>query len=237
MVMQCVSFFQQVDSWIDPKKFDLNKYTSNSSIGCVLEVDLEYLKELNKLHNDYSLAPDKIELKKEMLSNYELIYEIPIGNVKKLVPNFFHKEKYVLHYENLQLYLIPGLKKYINQSQWSKPYIEFNTQKIKAEKLKLINNAVYSKTMENLRNRIDARLVSNEKDYLKWISKSSYMLLKIFDDDLVTIRKSKVILTFDKPAYTGMRILELSKVLMYKFHYDYIKNIWQWLKTIIQRHW
>ena len=53
------------------------------------------------------------------------------------------------------------------------------------------------------------------------------MLLKIFDDDLVTIRKSKVTLTLDKPAYTGMRILELSKVLMYKFHYDYIKNIWQ----------
>ena len=80
--------------------------------------------------------------------------------------------------------------------------------------------------MENLRNRIDARLVSNKKDYLKWISKPSYMLLKIFDDDLVTIRKSKVILTFDKPAYTGMHILELSKVLMYKFYYDYIKNIW-----------
>ena len=105
--------------WIDPKEFDLNKYTSNSSKGCVLEVDLEYPKELRELHNDYPLAPDKIEIKREMLSEYQLkiadLYNIPIGNIKKLVPNLFDKEKYVIHYENLQLYLRLGLKlkKYI----------------------------------------------------------------------------------------------------------------------------
>ena len=100
--------------WIDHKKFHLNKYTSNSSKGCVLEVDLEYLKELRELHNDYLLAPDKIEIKREMFSNYQLnifnIYNIPIGNVKKLGPNFFDKEKYVIYYENLQLYLRLELK-------------------------------------------------------------------------------------------------------------------------------
>ena len=58
--------------WIDPKEFDLNKYTSNSSKGCVLEVDLEYPKELRELHNDYPLAPDKREIKREMLSDYQL---------------------------------------------------------------------------------------------------------------------------------------------------------------------
>ena len=57
--------------WTDPKKFDLNKYTSNSSKGCVLKVDLEYPKELRELHNDYPLAPDKIEIKREM-SDYQL---------------------------------------------------------------------------------------------------------------------------------------------------------------------
>ena len=57
--------------WIDSKEFDLNKYTSNSSKGCVLKVDLEYLKELCKLHHDYPLAPDKIEIKREMLSEYQ----------------------------------------------------------------------------------------------------------------------------------------------------------------------
>ena len=50
--------------WIDPKEFNLNKYTSNSSKGCLLEVYVEYPKELRELHNDYPLAPDKIEIKR-----------------------------------------------------------------------------------------------------------------------------------------------------------------------------
>ena len=70
--------------WIDTKEFDLNKYTSNSSKGFVLEVDPEYPKEYQLKITD--------------------LYNIPTGNVKKLVPNFFNKEKYVLHYENLQPY-------------------------------------------------------------------------------------------------------------------------------------
>ena len=87
-----------------------------------------------------------------------------------------------------------------------------------------MNNAAYSKTMENLRRRINLKLVKNEKDYLKCTSKPSYMLHKMFDDNLVAIRKSIVALKLNKPAYNGMCILELSKVLLYEFHYDYIKN-------------
>ena len=87
-----------------------------------------------------------------------------------------------------------------------------------------MNNALYGKTMENLRNRINVKLVSNRKDYLKQIYKPSYMSHKIFDHDLAVIHQSKVTLTINKPAYIGMCILELSKVLMYKFHYDYIKR-------------
>ena len=83
---------------------------------------------------------------------------------------------------------------------------------------------MYGKAMENLRNRIDVKSVSNEIDYLKWKSKPSYISHKIFDNDLVAIRKSKVTLTINKHAYIGMCILELSKVLMYEFHYDYIEN-------------
>ena len=83
--------------WTDPKEFDLNKYSSNSSKQCVLQVDLEYPKELQKWHNDYSLTPDKTEIEREMLSEYQLkivdLYSIPVGNVKKLVSNFFDKEK------------------------------------------------------------------------------------------------------------------------------------------------
>ena len=73
--------------WIDTKEFDLNKYTSNSSKGCILEVDLEYPKELQELHNDYPLAPDKIKIKREMLSDYQLkiayLFNISIGYIKK----------------------------------------------------------------------------------------------------------------------------------------------------------
>ena len=102
-----------------------------NSKGCVLEVDLEYPKKLRELHKDYPIAPDKIEINREILSDYQLkfadLYNIPIGNVKKLVPNFFDKEKYVIHYENLKLYWRLGLKQKkihrvlkFNQSQWLK---------------------------------------------------------------------------------------------------------------------
>ena len=122
-----------------------------------------------------------------------------------------------------------------NQPHCLKPYIEFNTHKrIEAEKngdrdgkalYKLMNNAIYRKTIENFRNRVNVRLVNNEKDYwLKWTSQPNYMLHKIFDNNLVTTRKSKVAVKLNKPAYIGMFILELSEVLMYKFHYDYIKS-------------
>ena len=114
----------------------------------------------------------------------------------------------MIHYENLQLYFRLGLKAKkilpileFNQSQWLKPYIEFITKKNRSRKnngkdgkvlYKLMNNAIYKITMENLRNRISVQLVSNEKEYLKCTLKPSYMPHKIFDNSLVAIRKSKV---------------------------------------------
>ena len=80
-----------------------------------------------------------------------------------------------------------------------------------------MNNVVYGKTMENLRNEIDVKLVSNEKDKL-WIKKN------IFDNNLVAICKSKITLTLNRPAFVGMIVLDLSKVLMYEFQYDYAKK-------------
>ena len=78
------------------QEFNLNEYTSNSSKECVLAVDLEYPKELRELHNDYSLAPDRARIKREMLPDYQLkiagLYNIPIGNDKKLVLNFLIKK-------------------------------------------------------------------------------------------------------------------------------------------------
>ena len=87
-----------------------------------------------------------------------------------------------------------------------------------------MNNALYSNTIENLRDGVDIRLMNNEKGYLKWTSKPSYIAQKIFDKDLVAIHKIKTTLILNKPAYFGMCKLELSKVPVYEFHYDYIKN-------------
>ena len=78
--------------------------------------------------------------------------------------------------------------------------------------------------MKILRNKIDVRPVKNKKDYLKSTTKSSYMPQKIIHNDLVAIRKSKVTLALNKPACVGIFILDFSKVMMYEFHYDYIKN-------------
>ena len=93
----------------------MNNYTIKSSKGCILEVDLnKYPKKSHQMRYDYPLYPDKIEIKEEMLSSYELkiadLYNIPIDNVEKLQPTFFNKEKFLHHYENLQLYLRLRLK-------------------------------------------------------------------------------------------------------------------------------
>ena len=80
---------------------------------------------------------------------------------------------------------------------------------------KLMKNAVYEKSMKKVRNRIDVKLVSNKKNYLKWTPKHLYMSRKIFENDLVAIRTSKATLLFKKPGI-GMYILELSKVLIHR---------------------
>ena len=129
---------------------------------------------MQELHNDYYLVPDKIKFEREILSDSQLkianLYNISIGNVKKFVTNFFDKEKYIIHYKNLQLCLRLGLKlKNISciriQSVSMAETICWiqHTKKNSGKVLyKLMNNAVYGKTMENLRTRIDVKLVSNK---------------------------------------------------------------------------
>ena len=94
--------------WLNQKEisdFCLNSISENSSIGYMLQVDLEYPSELNDLHNDYPLAPEKLEISQNMFSKYcsniASKYGIKIGGVNKLVPNLGNKSKYVVHYRNL----------------------------------------------------------------------------------------------------------------------------------------
>ena len=231
--------------WMSEKQInnlDLAKYKENSKKGLILEVDLEYPKELHNLHNDYPLAAERVCITKDMLSEYcnkiAAKYNISTGLVSKLVPTLKNKEKYVLHYRNLQLYRDLGLKinkvhrvLEFNQSPWLKQYIDFNTNKRKNAKnafekdfFKLMNNSVFGKMMENLRKRVDVRLVTDEKKLTKLASKPTYVSSKIFNDNLVAVHKIKETLTLNRPAYVGMCILDLSKTLMYDFHYNYIKK-------------
>ena len=223
-------------------KIDLAKYKEDSNKGLILEVDLEYPKELHDLHNDYPLAAEKVKVNKDMLSNYcqEIAnkFKVSTGLVHKLIPTLSNKEKYVLHYRNLQLYTDLGLKitkvhrvLEFNQSPWLKEYIDFNTQKrtnaknaFEKDFFKLMNNSVFGKTMENIRKRVDVRLVTDENKLLKMAAKPTYVSSKIFNKNLVAVHKIKETLTLNRPAYVGMCILDLSKTLMYDFHYNYIKQ-------------
>ena len=89
---------------------------------------------------------------------------------------------------------------------------------------KLLNNSVFGKTMDNIRKRVDVRLVTDQKKLSKLVSKPTYVNSKIFNEDLVAVHKIKETLILDRPAYMGMCILDLSKPLMYDFHYNYVKS-------------
>jgi len=196
--------------------------TNENGVGCILEVDLEYDQALHDLHNDYPLAPESIK----------------VETVHKLIPNLNDKKKYVLHYENLKLYESLGLKitrihggiKF-KESQWLKKYIDLNTKlRTKAtndfEKdfFKLMNNSVFGKTMENIENHVDIRLVCDEKEALKLAAKTNFDRFTIFDENLIAVHMKRTRLKYNKPIYLGMCILDLSKTLMYDFHYNYIKK-------------
>ena len=213
-------------------------------IGHIYEVDLEYPKELHDLHNDYPCAPEKIKVSDDMLSDYcrdiKDKYKISSGNVSKLIPTLCDKKNYVLHEENLKLYLSLGLKlKKIHrvlefsEKPWLKQYIDFNTEKRKHAKnqfekdfFKLMNNSVFGKTVENIRKRSNIYLETDPDHLLRQTAKPTFVSCKIFHENLVAVQMKKKFLKLDKPSYVGMCILDLSKVLMYDFHYNFIKAIY-----------
>ena len=161
--------------WKEPKD---GKFHFEKGKGYMLEVDLEYPKHLHKSHNDYLLAPEKLTVKEEWLSEYqtELLVNKSMINITKFVPNLMDKNKYVVHYKNLMLYLSLGMKlKRIHrvlefdEKSWMEPYIRLNTEMRKKAKsafekdfYKLMNNSVFGKTMENLRKRVDIKLVKTD---------------------------------------------------------------------------
>ena len=200
--------------WVDYGKTKvlqlLEKRDTNK--GYIFEVD-----------NDYLLAPEKIK----------------VDNVEKLICSFKPKNHYVLHYRNLKQYLEEGmiLKKVhrgikFYQSKWMEPYIRKNTDlrklstsSFEKDFFKLMNTSVFGKTIENIRKRQNVILVDNKDLAYKLSSKPNFERSTIFDENRIACHmKKKKEVYFNKPIYVGQAILDLSKTLMFDFHYNYIRK-------------
>ena len=190
-------------------------------IPCFIEADLEYPDNLHKLHNEYPLAPEKGK----------------INGVEKLIQHLYLHEKYVCHHEVLKTYLRLGLKiKKIHrgikfeESTWMKDFIDKNTRLRTASNtifeknfFKLMSNSVFGKTMENIRNRVDIKFVTSEKAARKWINKTYFAKSTYFSENFFAIHLKRKRICFNKPIYVGAAVLDISKMKMFEFHYDYIK--------------
>ena len=206
--------------------------SNNRGVGYVLEVDTKYPIELHDHHNDLPFICEKIRVKGPTGAG-----AAPHG-VEKLVPNLHDKKKYVIHVKALKQALDHGLVLekihrviQFKQSVWMKKYMDFNTRlrmvaKNDFEKgfYKLMNNSVFGKTMENIRKHRDIKLVNNKEDYLKQVMKPNFKGGVLMGADLMSCEMGKVKVKMNKLVYLGQAILDLSKTIMYEFHYDYMKR-------------
>ena len=190
--------------------------------GYLLEVDVKYPKELHDHHNDLPFMCEKIK----------------VNGVEKLVPNLCDKKKYAIQIKASHQALEHGLvfEKIhraieFKQSAWMKEYIDFNTRlrtqatnDFEKDFYKLMNNSVFGKTMENNRRHRDIKLVNNKEDYLKQVMKPNFKSGTLLGPDLMSCEMGKVKVKMNKPVYLGQAILDLSKTIMYEFHYDYMKK-------------
>ena len=167
-----------------------------------------------------------------------LAERIKIDKNQKLVCNLRDKKKYVVHISILKQALNHGLKlkkvhrvKELNQEACLKKYIDMNTELRKKasngfEKdfFKLMNNAVFGKTMENVRKNRDIKLVKTDNKRNKLVSEPNYHTVKRISENLSISEMKKVKVKMKKPIYLGLSILEISKIIMYEFWYDYVKK-------------
>nr|DAC81386.1 TPA_asm: PolB [Parasteatoda house spider adintovirus] len=222
---------------------DILNMSDEQEEGMIIEVDLEYPTEIHDLHSDLPVAPEQLKVSSDMLSPYsqrvasELSVSDP-SNVSKLIPNLRDKNRYVLHYRNLKLYLKLGLKMkkiykilLFKQEAWLQPFINFNTEMRKKatnsfdkDFYKLMNNSMFGKTLENLRQRENIDIVVDKKKALKLIASPSFNSFNIIDDNLVIISRHVTSLVLNRPVYTGFTVLDISKIFMYEFHYNHIRN-------------
>ena len=192
----------------------------DDGVGYILDVDVSYPQHLHDAHKDFPLL---VENKKPP----------PTGKWKKLLAHLGDRRHYIVHYSILKQAVEMGLiivkihrAIKFEQSAWCKVYIDLNTEKRKLatndfEKnfYKLANNAVFGKSMENLRNRMNMSIVTNPKKLMKMVCKPNFLSRTIIAENVVIVHMKKEEILFDKPIYVGMCILDISKILMYDFHY------------------
>jgi len=205
-------------------------------LGWIIECDLDYPARHHNYDNDYPLAPERVDIQVEMLSDTQVALarhytrNRTAKNVK-LVPNLMNKKNYVVHGRVLEFLLKNGMQLVkihriieFEQSPWMAPYIQLNTDLRAAatndadkDFHKLMNNSVYGKTCENLRKRSDIRLVADAHEAEKLIEKPHCLDVRIFDQNLIGVELKKVKVLVNKPSYVGFAVLELSKLLMWQY--------------------
>ena len=231
--------------WENSEEFNVDKImsmTDEQATGYIFDCDLEYPIDVHDDHSDYPLAPEPMSVKGNMISEHSNkilnLINAKQQETEKLIPNLYNKTNYVVHYRNLKFYLSNGMKltkinKVIsfNQGPWMKDYIDFNTKKraeckfdYQKDFFKLMNNAVFGKTMENVRKRVRFELVNNPKRHQKVLNDPTFTNSVIINENLIGMSRKHATVKLDKAIMTGFSVLDLSKVLMYDFHYNTIKK-------------
>lgn len=198
---------------------------NDSETGYMLEVDLKYPSYLHDLHNDYPFCCEHMKTNQ--------------SNDQKLVLTLRNKHNYILHYETLKIALKHGLQLMqvhkilkFKQSKWLEKYMMLNTQQRTLSKndfeknlYKLMNNAVFGKSMQNVRKQIDIKLVSTwdgRAGAKALIARPTFKRCSIFNENLVAIEMLRTNTIMNKPIIVGASILEISKLKMYRFHYEFM---------------
>ncbi|XP_066902574.1 uncharacterized protein [Halyomorpha halys] len=209
--------------WVqNPESINISDLKDDDEIGYIFEIDISYPQQLHDSHYDLPFLPETI------------VPPRASSKSKKLITHFEKRNHYVLYYRNLIQAIKHGLKLEkihralkFKQSPWLRSYIEFNTELRKGasndfEKdfYKLLNNAVFGKTMENVRNHLDIQLVTDSKKLMKLIAKPNFIDRTIYNENLAAVHMGMIKIEYNKPVYIGMCILDLSKTVMYQFHYD-----------------
>ena len=206
--------------WVDVNPNETSELATRTDKGYVLEVDVSYPKDLHDSHNDLPFTCERME----------------INGVEKLVPNLRDKKNYVIHIQALNQALQHGLRLdrihraiEFDQSPWLKTFFDFYTElrtaatnDFKKDFFKLMNNSVFGKTMENIRKYRNIGLVTTEEKYLRTVMKPNFKSGVLFGEDLMGCEMGKIKVVMNKPVYLGQAILDLSKIVMYEFHYDYL---------------